>query len=159
MSEYLLAKDTVNGASGSVVITVNGQNRVISGMKNIQTSVNIQSSDMRVIGTKKIQSKPNGGQQTGKGNIYYGFDEFRRMALRYVNEGILDEFTIQINNDDPATSIGSESIVYYGCHLTGEIPISILNDEESMLNFDFNFNYTKAVPLSSFRAPAQLGSD
>ena len=69
---YLLAKDTVTGAEGSVVVTKEGRNYVVAGMRNITTNAEIQSSDMRVIGTRTIQDKPNGAKLTGTGNIYYG---------------------------------------------------------------------------------------
>ena len=35
---YLLARDTVNGAEGTVFVTRNGQNVEVVGMKNIQTT-------------------------------------------------------------------------------------------------------------------------
>ena len=56
---YLLAKDTVNGAEGKIFITRNGKNIEIAGMRNITTNAEIQNSDMRVIGTRKIQQKAN----------------------------------------------------------------------------------------------------
>ena len=155
---YLLAKDTVNGAEGSVVITQNGQNTVIAGMRNITTNAEIQSSDMRVIGTRVIQNKNNGAKQTGTGNIYYGSNIFTDMVLQYINTGVMPEFDIQITNNDPATSIGSQVMAYYGCTLTGTIPLSILNDEEAMLNYDFNFAYTRVARLNSFTSPASLGN-
>ena len=155
---YLLAKDTVNGAEGSVVITRDGRNYVVAGMRNIRPTGNIQSQDMRVIGTRVIQDKPNGVKQTGTGNIYYGFDLFRDICLNYINNGIMEEFDIQITNSDPSTSLGTQVMAYYGCHLTGEIPLSILNSEESMMNFDFNFAYTRVQKLQSFNEPAQLGN-
>lgn len=159
MPEYLLARDTVNGAEGTVVVSVNGRNVVIAGMRNIRTTANIQAQDMRVVGTRRVQSKPNGATQTGTANIYYGDDLFRDMVLQYINTGVMPEFDIQITNDDPATSLGQQSMAYYGCHLTGEIPLSILDDEQSMLNFDFNFAWTRVAKLSSFSSPSQLGSD
>ena len=48
---YLLAKDTVNGAEGKIFITQNGQNIEIAGMQNIRTNAEVQTQDMRVIGT------------------------------------------------------------------------------------------------------------
>ena len=155
---YLLAKDTVNGAEGSVVITRNGRNYAVAGMRNIRSTGNIQSQDMRVIGTRVIQDKPNGVKQTGTGNIYYGFDLFRDICLNYINNGVMEEFDIQITNSDPSTSLGTQVMAYYGCHLTGEIPLSILDSEESMMNFDFNFAYTRVQKLQSFNEPAQLGN-
>lgn len=155
---YLLAKDTVNGAEGSVVITQNGQNIVVAGMRNITTNAEIQSNDMRVIGTRTIQNKNNGVKQTGTGNIYYGSNIFLDMVLQYIQTGVMPEFDIQITNNDPTTTIGSQVMVYYGCTLTGTIPLSILNDEEAMLNYDFNFAYTRVARLSFFTDPASMGN-
>lgn len=155
---YLLAKDTVNGAEGSVVITQNGQNIVVAGMRNITTNAEIQSNDMRVIGTRTIQNKNNGAKLTGTGNIYYGSNIFSDMVLQYIQTGVMPEFDIQITNNDPTTTIGSQVMAYYGCTLTGTIPLSILNDEEAMLNYDFNFAYTRVARLSAFTDPTSMGN-
>ena len=155
---YLLAKDTVNGAEGSVVITQNGQNIVVAGMRNISTNSEIQSKDMRVIGTRTIKNKNNGAKLTCTGNIYYGSNIFSDMVLQYIQTGVMPEFDIQITNNDPTTTIGSQVMAYYGCTLTGTIPLSILNDEEAMLNYDFNFAYTRVARLSSFTDPTSMGN-
>lgn len=155
---YLLAKDTVNGAEGKIFVTIDGKNMEVACMRNITTNAEIQSNDMRVIGTRTIQNKNNGAKLTGTGNIYYGTNLFTDMVLQYIQTGVMPEFDIQITNNDPATSIGTQSIAYYGCTLTGTIPLSILNDEEAMLNYDFNFAYTRVALLQSFRDPARLGN-
>lgn len=155
---YLLAKDTVNGAEGKIFITADGKNIEVACMKNITTNAEIQSNDMRVIGTRTIQNKNNGAKLTGTGNIYYGTNLFTDMVLQYIQTGVMPEFDIQITNNDPATSIGTQSIAYYGCTLTGTIPLSILNDEEAMLNYDFNFAYTRVARLQSFHDPERLGN-
>lgn len=159
MSDYLLARDTVNGAEGSIVITVGGKNKVIAGMKNIKTVADIQSDQMRVIGTRKIQSKPNGAELKGTGNIYYGSNTFTDMVLEYIHTGVMPEFAIQITNNDRATSLGSQVMAYYGCTLIGEIPLSVLDDEEAMLNYDFEFAYTDVQRLQKFNEPARLGTN
>ena len=80
------------------------------------------------------------------------------MVLEYINNGIMTQFDIQITNNDPTTSVGSQIMAYYGCQLTGTIPLSILNDEEAMLNYDFNFTYTDVARVKSFNDPAELGN-
>ena len=155
---YLLAKDTVNGAEGKIFVTIDGKNMEVACMRNITTNAEIQSNDMRVIGTRTIQNKNNGAKLTGTGNIYYGTNLFTDMVLQYIQTGVMPEFDIQITNNDPATSIGTQSMAYYGCTLTGTIPLSILNDEEAMLNYDFNFAYTRVARLQSFRVTARLGN-
>ena len=141
---YLLAKDTVTGAEGSVVVTKEGRNYVVAGMRNITTNAEIQSSDMRVIGTR---------------NIYYGTNLWTDMVLQYIQTGVMPEFDIQITNSDSASAtLGSQVMAYYGCHLTGTVPLSVLNSEETMLNYDFNFAYTRVARLQAFNDPAQLGN-
>lgn len=155
---YLLAKDTVNGAEGKIFVTIDGRNIEVACMRNITTNAEIQSSDMRVIGTRTIQNKNNGAKLTGTGNIYYGTNIWTDMVLQYIQTGVMPEFDLQIVNNDPATSIGTQSMAYYGCTLTGTIPLSILNNEEAMLNYDFNFAYTRVARLQAFNEPAQLGN-
>lgn len=154
---YLLAQDTINGAEGKIVITRDGQNITIAGMRNITTNAEIQGNDMRVIGTRKIQNKNNGAKLSGTGNIYYGTNIFTDMVLEYINTGVMPQFDIQITNYDPTTTVGSQVMAYYGCTLTGTIPLSILNDEEAMLNYDFEFAYTDVQRLQAFNDPANLG--
>lgn len=156
---YLLAQDTVNGAEGKVFITRDGKNIEVAGMRNITTNAEIQNENMRVIGTRKIQSKSNGAKLTGTGNIYYGSNLFTDMVLEYINTGKMSQFDIQITNNDPSTSIGSQIMAYYGCTLTGTIPLSILNNEEAMLNYDFNFAYTDVARLQAFSDPSKLGAN
>ena len=112
---------------------------------------------MKVIGTRKIQNKNNGAKLTGKGNIYYGTNIFTDMVLDYINTGVMPQFDIQITNLDPTTTVGSQVMAYYGCTLKGTIPLSILNDEEAMLNYDFEFAYTDVRRLQSFNDPATVG--
>ena len=154
---YLLAKDTVNGAEGKVFVTVNGQQIEVAGMRNITTNAEIQGSDMRVIGTRTIQNKANGAKLTGTGNIYYGTPLWSDMVLQYINTGVMPQFDLQITNIDPTTTIGSQIMAYYGCQLTGTIPLSILNSEEAMLNYDFNFTYTRVAQLQGFNEPTTYG--
>lgn len=155
---YLLAKDTVNGAEGKAFVTMNGRVHEAANFKNIRTSADLQSTDMRVVGTRDIQSKLNGVKKRGSGNVYYGTDLWRDMVLEYINTGKMPEFDLEITNHDPSTSIGTESMAYYGCMLIGEIPLSILDSDEAMLNYDFQFSYTRVAKLSSFTAPDKYGN-
>lgn len=159
---YLMAQDTLNGAEGKITITRNGRILEVAGMRNIKPIAGIQTADMKTIGTRKIQKKVNGVTQTGTGNVYFGSNGsnlFTDMVLNYIKNGVMDLFDITITNQDPTSSVGAQVIGYYGCVLTGDIPLSILNDEEAMLNYDFNFSYTSVERLEAFSDPANLGSN
>ena len=156
---FLLERDTVNGAEGTVYITRNGKQIEVIGLKNIQPVGGIQSTDMRSIGTRVIQDKPNGVKLTAKGKVYYGSNGsklFQEMLLNYITKGVMEYFDVQINNTDPTVSMGSQIMAYYGCHLTGEIPLSILDDEKAMLDYEFNFAYTRVARIQGFTDPVNV---
>ena len=156
---FLLERDTVNGAEGTVYITRNGKQIEVIGLKNIQPVGGIQSTDMRSIGTRVIQDKPNGVKLTAKGKVYYGSNGsnlFQEMLLNYITKGVMEYFDGQINNTDPTVSMGSQIMAYYGCHLTGEIPLSILDDEKAMLDYEFNFAYTRVARIQGFTDPVNV---
>lgn len=157
MNKYLLAKDTVNGAQGTVHITKDGKVYEIANVRNLTTQAEIQSTDMRVVGTTKIQDKPNGVKMTGTGNVYYCDEFWNDILLDYIKFGKIDYFDIQIENNDPAPTIGRRNMVYYNCHLTGTIPMSILNSEEAMLHFDFNFAIGDVERLAGFTEAEAYG--
>ena len=156
---FLLERDTVNGAEGTVYITRNGKQIEVIGLKNIQPVGGIQSTDMRSMGTRVIQDKPNGVKRTAKGKVYYGSNGsnlFQEMLLNYITKGVMEYFDVQINNTDPTVSMGSQIMAYYGCHLTGEIPLSILDDEKAMLDYEFNFAYTRVARIQGFTDPVNV---
>lgn len=155
--KYLLAADTINGAEGQVFVTANGKNVEVASMRNLQINASIQSSDMRVIGTPKVQEKRNGVKLTGQGNIYYGSALFTDMVMSYIKTGVMPEFSIQVINNDPVSSVGTQNVICTGCALTGDIPIAILNDEEAMLNYDFNFIIQDINMLEKFNDPTRFG--
>ena len=114
---YLMAQDTLNGAEGKITITRNGRILEAAGMRNIKTIAGIQTSDMKTIGTRKVQKKANGVTQTGTGNVYFGSNGsnlFTDMVLNYIENGVQDLFDITITNQDPTSSVGAQVMVYYG---------------------------------------------
>lgn len=156
---FLLAQDTIHGAAGKAFITVNGQVKELFGAKKIDAKANIAASDMKVIGTKRVQTKNGGAKMTGTGTMYYCTSEFVKMAAQYVHTGKMPKFNMQVTNDDKAASIGVQTVALYGCQLTGDIPITTLDDSTDMLTFDFSFSFEDFEILSEFKAPDELGSE
>lgn len=159
MSQYLLERDTVAGMEGTAVMTDgSGKNHVLFGLINIEADADIQSTEMKVVGTRKIQDKPAGAKQTGTAKIYYGTTYFQDMVLEYMHTGKMPYFDIQIINNDPTNTIGQQVMAYYGCKIISKIPLSILDADVQMLTMDISFSYADVQKLQGFTEPAQLGS-
>jgi len=156
---FLLAQDTVHGAAGKAVITVDGQVKELFGAKKINAKANIATTEMKVIGTRRIQEKRGGAKLTGTGTMYYYTSEFVKMAAEYIHTGKMPKFNMQVTNDDEASSVGVQTVALYGCQLTGDIPVAILDDSTDMLTFDFSFSYEDFEVLSEFTAPTEMGNE
>lgn len=155
---FLLERDTLNGKLGTAFVTIDGKVQQLFRAKKINVGADYQSTDMKALGTTRIQGKPTGVKQTGTGTIYYGSDLLTQMALTYMETGVITYFDLQVTNDDPTTTVGAQTIVYYGCKLTGSVLLSILDVDSDMLEQEFTFTYTSAKKLAAFTTEAGYGA-
>ena len=71
----------------------------------------------------------------------------------------MPQFTLQATNEDEAASVGVQTVAYYGCKLSGTIPLSVLDTDADMLTMDFSFTFEKFEILSRFHNPDKLGAE
>ena len=153
---YLLERDAINGKEGRAFCTINGRQVEMFGLKKIQVDSSFEESDFKVVGTRLVQKKTTGISLTGSMDIYYGTDDFVDLVQNYIKTGELPYFTIQITNDDPASSVGVRTIVLYNVKLQS-CPLSILDADADFLTETVGFSFTSFEKLSGFGRPVQLG--
>lgn len=155
---FLLERDALNGKQGSAFMTINGQNIEMFNMKKFQSDAEFQETDFKVVGTTLVQKKTTGVSLTGTMTIYYGTPHFLRLLQEYLKTGRLPYFTLQITNDDPATSVGTQTVVLYNVKLQ-KLPVAMLDSDADWLEEEVGFSYTNIEVLNYFNdAPAQLGA-
>ena len=152
---FLLERDALNGKSGSGFITINGENHQMFGMKKFQSDAEFQEEDFKVVGTNLVQTKTTGVKLSGTMTLYYGSPYFLQLLNDYLKTGKLPYFTMQIENDDPSTSVGTQTVVYYNVKLN-KLPISKLDAETSSLDMEVGFTFTNVEVLNWFHDPDQL---
>ena len=153
---FLLERDALNGKQGSAFVTIDGENHELFGAKKVQTDAEFQESDFKVIGTTLVQKKTTGVNLTGSMTIYYGTPLFIKMVQDYIKTGKVTFFDMQVTNDDPSTSVGKQTVVYYNCKLS-KVPLSILDSDADFLEEEVGFSYTSLEELNYFTDPTQLG--
>lgn len=153
---YLLQQDGLNGKSGKAFITIDGRNVELFGLKKFESNAEIQKADFPVVGTKIIQQKPTGVKYSGTATVYYGTPDFIAIASQYQKTGILPEITFQVTNYDESSSVGTQTVAYYGVVLD-KIPLSLLDDSADYLEEEISFTFSSFEELSAFRAPTNLG--
>ena len=153
---FLLERDALNGKSGSGFMTIDGENHEMIGLKKFQSNAEFQESDFKVVGTTLVQKKTTGVSLSGSMTIYYGSPYFLRLLQEYLRTGKLPYFTIQITNDDPTTSVGTQTVVFYNVKLQ-KLPVAMLDADSDFLEMEVGFSYTGIEVLNWFNDPTQLG--
>jgi hypothetical protein len=153
---FLLERDALNGKQGKAFLTLNGENNELFSVKKFSADVEYQKADFKVVGTTTVQQKTTGAKKTGSMTIYYGTPLFIQMAQEYEKTGKVVYFDMQIENSDPATSVGKQTVVYYGCSLD-KIPLSMLDADSDFLEEEVSFSYTSFETLDNFNNPTNLG--
>ena len=155
---FLLERDALNGKQGSAFMTIGGQNIEMFNIKKFQSDAEFQETDFKVVGTTLVQKKTTGVTLTGTMTIYYGTPHFLRLLQEYLKTGRLPYFTLQITNDDPATSVCTQTVVLYNVKLQ-KLPVAMLDADADFLEMEVSFSYTNIEVLNYFNdAPAQLGA-
>lgn len=153
---FLLERDAINGKEGRAVCTINGKQVELFGVKNLKIDYSLDSSDFKVVGTRLVQKKTTGIQLTGSMTIVYGTPEFKQMVSDYMKFGRIPYFTLQVTNDDPATTVGTQTIVLYNCRLNSG-NLAQLDADADFLTEDVSFDFTQFEILKAFHSPDQLG--
>lgn len=153
---FLLERDALNGKSGSAFMTINGENHEIFQIKKFQSDAEFQEADFKVVGTTLVQKKTTGVTLTGSMTIYYGSPYFLDLLQQYLKTGKLPYFTLQIRNDDPSTTVGTQTVALYNCKLT-KVPVAMLDSDSDWLEEEVTFSYTGLEVLDYFHDPEALG--
>lgn len=157
---YILAKDALNGKQGKAFITLHkdagDEIYELFSVRKVNAKVDYQKADFKVVGTNTVQKKTTGATKTGTMSIYFGTKLFVDMAREYEKTGKVLFFDMQVINEDPSTSVGKQTINYYGCSLDS-IPLSILDADADFLEQEVGFSYTSFEVLDDFTDPATLG--
>lgn len=154
---FLLERDTLSGKLGTATVTLDGKVHELFRAREIKVVADIQTKEMKALGTTRIQPKNIGVRQTGSGVLYFGSDLLTQMALDYMETGKVTYFDLQVTNSDPTATVGEQTMVYYSCKLSGEVLLSILDVDNDMLEQPFTFSYTSAKKLASFSAESDYG--
>ena len=153
---YLLERDALNGKEGRAFCTINGRQVEMFGMKKLQLDYSLEESDFKVVGTRLVQKKTTGISLTGSMTLYYGTPEFRELVQAYIKTGDLPYFTMQITNDDPASTVGVQTIAIYNVKLTSGV-LAVLDADSDFLTEDVSFSFTSFEIISAFNEPLNLG--
>ncbi len=150
---FLQATDTISGQEGKAFAVINGRIEEMFYIKKLEATVEKKKSEVKTLGKRATQHKAIGWNGTGSMTIYYITSLFREMMLDYINTGKDAYFDIQIVNEDPASSIGKQTVKLHGVNLDKVVMASLDVGAEG-LEEEISFTFEDVVILDKFKAPA-----
>jgi len=154
---FLKAGDVISGqeAVGRMTIKKSDGTSQVEDMlwaKKIEAKAEINKTPIRTLGKRGEQNKPAGWKGSGSMTIYYVTSLFRRMIMQYIKTGVPVYFDMLVTNDDPASSIGRQTVLLKNCSIDSAILTSIDVDADA-LDESVDFTFDDAELLEEFSAP------
>ena len=148
----LNAGDTISGQEGKATAKINGEVKDMFYIKTLEATCEKNKQEVRTLGKRGVQHKTTGWSGTGSMTIYYVTSEFVRMAKEYIKNGVDTYFTITIENNDPTSSIGKQTVTLFDVNVDS-IPVAKLAVEDEVLECDMDFTFDDLDLIDEFGTP------
>jgi len=146
----LSAPDTISGKEGRAYAKINGNNEELFFAKSIEATIEKSKSEVRSIGKRMTGHKVTGLNGTGSMTLYYLTPLFRNLIAEYKKTGVDLYFDMVIENDDPASSAGKQTILLMGCNLDSTVLAKLDGDSDDPLEEDADFTFEDFDILTPF---------
>lgn len=149
----LNAGDTISGQEGKATAKINGEIKDMFYIKTLEATVEKNKQEVRTLGKRGVQHKTTGWSGTGSMTIYYVTSEFVAMARDYIKNGVDTYFTVTVENNDPTSTIGKQTVSLYNVNVDS-IPVAKLDVEDSVLECDLDFTFDDLDLTEQFGQPS-----
>jgi len=146
----LSAPDTISGKEGRAYAKINGNNEELFFAKSIEATIEKSKSEVKSIGKRMTGHKVTGLNGTGSMTMYYLTPLFRNLLAEYKKTGVDLYFDMVIENDDPASSAGKQTILLMGCNLDSTVLAKLDGDSDDPLEEDADFTFEDFDILTPF---------
>jgi hypothetical protein len=156
MGTYTKIADLVTGSEGSAFITVDGQNRFFFELSKIEADIEFTVIAKKLLGHRMKQHKVVGAEGKGSMTLYNVSPAALKVYQQYVKNGGVPAISIQVTNEDAASTIGKRTVVMRNCILA-KVPVAYLEDGSEDLNTtDTDFTFDDLDDLESYVLPENM---
>ncbi|GGD95144.1 phage tail tube protein [Paenibacillus nasutitermitis] len=150
---FLNAGDTINGKTARAYITVNGVVEELFYAKTLEATVEKNKSDVPILGKRQVAHKASGWTGSGTLTIYYMTSFFRSLMMKYITDGIDTYFDLHVTNEDPASTVGSQTVVLKQCNMDSVIMAKFDISSDDALEEEVAFTFDDVEVSTAFNNP------
>ena len=134
------AKDTVSASLAKCFVTIDGNRYNFMQAINLEANFEKQKSEVPILGKTGKGNKSTGWTGSGSATFHYNTSIFRELMYRFKETGEDVYFDIQVENEDPTSSVGRQSVILKDCNIDGGILAKFDADAE-YLDEDMDFTF------------------
>lgn len=151
MADFMESKDAISGKEGRAYAKINGNNELLFMAKTIEATVEKAKSEIKTIGRRMTGHKSMGMSGSGTMTIYYVTPLFRSMLKSYKETGVDTYFDIVIENDDPTSAAGKQTVLLLGCNTDSVLLAKLDGDSDDALDEEVAFTFEDFDFLNEFK--------
>ncbi|MCL2461903.1 MAG: phage tail tube protein [Defluviitaleaceae bacterium] len=141
INQTVRSQDLVTGALARCFANIDGNNEDMFYARNVTATVKKKKKEIPVLGQTGTKHKSGGWTGTGKMSLYYVTTLYRRMMLTYAKDGVDTYFDMLVENVDPTSDTGRQSILLKNVNLDSvDITKLDITAEELEEDIDFTFD-------------------
>ena len=149
--ERLSAQDTISGREGRAYAKLFGNNEEMFFAKAISATVRKSKKPVKAIGQRMVGHKTIGAEGTGTMTLYYLSPLFRQTLADWLATGQDCYFDIVVENNDPASTTGRQSILLSGVSLDETLLTQLDGKSDEPLEERVSFTFEDFSILTAFQ--------
>ena len=114
-------RDAIFAGLADCFVTIDSRRYNFMQLIDFEAEVKKNKVKVPILGQTGKGNKAAGWEGTFKGTAHYNQSIFRKLLLQYKKTGEDIYFEIQVDNEDPTSAAGRQSIILTGCNLDGGI--------------------------------------
>ncbi|VYS76102.1 Phage-like element PBSX protein XkdM [uncultured Anaerotruncus sp.] len=144
------SSEAISGKEGVAYAKINGNNEELFFAKTIEATVEYSKSEVKSIGRRMTGHKVMGMSGSGSMTLHYFTPLFRDLLKQYKDTGIAPYFDLVVENDDPASPAGKQTILLMDCNLDSVVLTKLDGDSDDPLDEDVDFTFEDFDILQAF---------
>lgn len=146
----LNAGDTISGREGRAYAKIDGNNEELFFAKAVEATVEKAKSEIKSLGRRMTGHKTTGMNGTGSMTLYYLSPLFRSLLKQYKDTGKDLYFDMVVENEDPSSAAGKQSVLLMSCNLDSTIIAKLDADSDDPMDEECDFTFEDFDILTPF---------
>lgn len=140
MATTMNAKDVIKGSLAECWVTIDGNRYNFAHAINLEATMEKNKTTAPVLGKTGKVNITSTWEGSGSMTMHYNSSIIRELLYRYKETGEETYFEIQVKNEAPGSSVGSQTVILKDCTIDGGI-LAKFDADADYLDEDMDFTF------------------